>query len=91
MDKRGGGRGRREGVSRFSVKNFLSQSAEKFRRITLLRCVSENFRQSKSLRIRRGRGGRNFKIFRQKFCLTVPKVFVGEPLSVSLFSGIKKC
>ena len=38
MDKRGGG------VSRFSFENFLSDSAEKFRRRTLLCCVSENFR-----------------------------------------------
>ena len=38
MDKREGE------VSNFSVENFLSQSAEKFRRGTLLCCVSENFR-----------------------------------------------
>ena len=25
------------------------------------------------------------------FCLTVPKKIVGEPFSVSLFSGIEKC
>ena len=25
------------------------------------------------------------------FCLTVPKISVGEPLSVSLVSGIEKC
>ena len=25
------------------------------------------------------------------FCLTVPKTFVGEPLSISLISGIEKC
>ena len=31
------------GVPRFSVEIFLSQSAEKFRRVTLLCCVSENF------------------------------------------------
>ena len=38
MERRGGG------VSRFFVKNFLSHSAEKFRRGTLLCCVSENLR-----------------------------------------------
>ena len=38
MYKRGGG------VSRFFVKSFLSHSAEKFRRGTLLICVSENVR-----------------------------------------------
>ena len=32
------------GVSRFFVRSFLSQSAEKFRRGTLLICVSENVR-----------------------------------------------
>ena len=25
------------------------------------------------------------------FCLTGPKIFVGEPFSVSLISGIEKC
>ena len=25
------------------------------------------------------------------FCLTVPKILVGEPFSVSLISGIEKC
>ena len=32
-----------EGVSRFSVKNFLSRRAEKFREGSLLCCVSEKF------------------------------------------------
>ena len=36
MDKRGEG-----GVSRYSVENFLSHSAEKFGRVTFLCCVSE--------------------------------------------------
>ena len=31
------------GVSIFSVENFLSQSAKKFCRVTLLCCVSEDF------------------------------------------------
>ena len=35
---------REGGVSRFSVENFLSHSAENFRRWTLLCCVSEKFR-----------------------------------------------
>ena len=35
---------RRGGVSGFSVENFLSHSAEKFRRGTLRCCVSEIFR-----------------------------------------------
>ena len=48
---RGGGRRkrrerreRREGVSRFSVQKFFSHCVDKFRRGTLLCCVSENFR-----------------------------------------------
>ena len=43
MDKRGGME-RREGVSRFSVQKFFSHSYDKFRRGTLLCCVSENIR-----------------------------------------------
>ena len=46
MDKRGEG-----GVSRFSVENFLSHSAEKFRRRTLY-CFT-NFGYRKMLRINR--------------------------------------
>ena len=41
LDKRGEGG---FGVSGFSVEIFLSQSAEIFRRRTLLCCVSEKFR-----------------------------------------------
>ena len=88
MDKRGGGRrGRREGVSRFSVKIFLSHSAEKFRRGTLL-CCFRNFPVAKKFMDKRGWG--EYQNFPSKiFCLTVPKIFVGEPLSVSLISGTK--
>ncbi len=50
MDKRGGG------SIKIFVENFLSHSAEKFCRWTLLCCVSESFRQRKSLWIR-GEGG----------------------------------
>ena len=25
------------------------------------------------------------------FCLTVPKIFLGKPLSISLISGVEKC
>ena len=49
MDKRGE-------VSRFCFEIFLSHSAEKFRRGTLLCCVSENLRWRKSLWIRGGWG-----------------------------------
>ena len=38
------------------------------------------------------RGGGSIKIFRENFfCLTVPKISVGEPFSVSLISGMEKC
>ena len=37
------------------------------------------------------RGGGKYPDFPSKvFCLTVPKIFVGEPFSVSLFSGVEK-
>ena len=40
---------------------------------------------------KRGGGGGSMKISsRNFFCLTVPKIFVGEPFSVSLISGIEK-
>ena len=55
---------KRWGVLFFSVRNYLSHSAEKFLRRALLCCVSENFRYRKSLWIR-GRG--SIKIFRRKF------------------------
>ena len=35
-------------------------------------------------------GGREYHDFPSKlFCLTVPRIFVGEPFSVSLISGIE--
>ena len=35
--------------------------------------------------------GEGYRDFPSKtFCLTVPKIFVGESFSVSLFSGIEK-
>ena len=78
-----------EGYVLIFCRNFLSHSAEKLRRGTLLCCVSENFRSPKTLWIR---GGRDNQEFPSKiFCLTVPKIFVGEPFSVSLISAIEKC
>ena len=74
-------------MSRFSVENNLSHSSEKFRRGTLLCCVPESFWYRKNLGITRGA----ITILRRKrFCLTVPKNFVGEPFSVPLFLGIDK-
>ena len=62
----------KRGISRFSIENLLSHSAEKFRRGTL-QCVTFGYRK--------------FLCFRELchdfvskfFCLTVPKNFVEEP------------
>ena len=78
-----------EGYVLIFCRNFLSHGAEKLLRGTLLCCVSEKFRSPKTLWIR---GGRDNQEFPSKiFCLTVPKIFVGEPFSVSLISAIEKC
>ena len=70
------------GLSRFSVEFFLSQSAENFRRGFLL-CFTE-FLVSKKFLEKRW----EYPEFPSKFfCLTLPGIFVGEPISVSLFSG----
>ena len=75
-------------IIRVSVENSLSLNAETFRRGTLLCCVSEKFCYRKCLWIS-GRG--KYQDFPSKvFCLTVPKKIVGEPFSVSLFSGVEK-
>ena len=73
MDKRGGG----GGVSRFSFENFLSHSAENFRRGILYCC--NNFGYRKNL----DQKGGSITIFRRSFCLTVPKYFIGEHFGVS--------
>ena len=67
----------REGVSRFSVTTFFSQSAKSFRRepfsVSLFSGMEKFFAYEG-----------NFTIFyRNFFCLTVPKNFVGEPFHVS--------
>ena len=73
------------GVSRFSVENFLSHSAEKFRSGILYCC--NNFGYRKNLDKRMG----EYQDFPSKiFFLTVPKKFVGEPYSVSLIAGTEK-
>ena len=77
---RGGG-----GVSRSSVENFLSHSAENLPRRTLYCCINFGYRKSLEKR------GGGIKIFRRKFfCVTVPKNSVGEPFIVALISGIEK-
>ena len=78
MDKRGGGGGG-GGVSRFSVENFLSHSAENFRRGILHCCINFGYRKGLD---KRGGGPQDFPS--KIFCLTVPKNFVQEPFSVSL-------
>ena len=66
------------GVSRFSVENFLSHSAENIRRGTFL-CFTK-FLVSNKIMDRRGEGGMEHHKFLSKyFCLTVPKHFVEEP------------
>ena len=76
-------------MARFSVENILSHSAEKLRRGTLLCCVPEVFWNRRNLWRRRGGGLPGFPV--EKICLTLPKVFVGDPFTFSLFSGIEKC
>ena len=79
IDKREVGR-----VSRFSVKQLLSHSAETFRMGTR-KCVT-SFGYGKNLCLRK-----LCHIFLWKFfCLTVQKFFIGDSFSVSIISGIKK-
>ena len=62
-------------VWRFSVENFLSHGAEKFRRGTFL-CFRK-FLVPKKVWDKRGDGYHDF--LSKLFCLTVPKKFVGQP------------
>ena len=71
-------------VSRSSLDIFLSYSAEKIRRGTLL-CFTE-FPVSNKFMEKTGGGYQHF--LSKSFCLTVPKNFVAEPISVSKFLGI---
>ena len=66
-------------VSRFSLDKLSSHSAKQIRRGTLL-CFRK-FLLLKNVRDERG-GCRDFPW--KTFCLTVPKIFVGEPFTVSL-------
>ncbi len=74
-------------VSRFSVNNFLSHSAdENFRRRILYCCITFGYRKSLE-----ERGGRYKDFPSTIFCLTVPtKNSVGESFIVVLISGIEK-
>ena len=78
LDKRGG-------VSRFSVKIFLSHSAEKFRRGILYCCINFGYRKSSEKR-----RGEYQDIPSKIFCLTVPKISTGESFTVALISGVQK-
>ena len=76
------------GKSRFSLVNFLSHSAEKFRRkksfgVSLFSGV-ENFGLEKA--------GENQSFPSKNFCLTVTKLFAGEPFCAVFqkISGSKK-
>ena len=59
-------------------RNFLSHSAEKFRRGTLLCCVFRKFLVAKKTMEKRE--GEVSRFPSKNFCLTLPKKFVGEPL-----------
>ena len=75
------------GIFTFSRKNLFSHTTEKLRRVTLL--VSQNFWYRKKIWIRVEDRG-SITIFRQKSSVTVPKIFVGEPLSALIIYGIEK-
>ena len=63
----------KRGVSRLSVESFLSHSADNFRRGILYCCSIFGYR--KSLDEKRGVS----RLSVDFFCLTVPKIFAGEP------------
>ena len=72
-------------MSRFSVENFLSHSAEKFRRGILWSFIIFGYRKSLD-----ETAGECQDFTSKNFCLAVPKNFVGESFSLSLILGIEK-
>ena len=76
-----------EGYATIFCRNFLSHSAEKLRRVTLL-CCFRNFLVAKYFRIRRRAKYQDFPS--KVFCLTVPEFFVGQTFRVSKFSCLEK-
>ena len=78
----------KRGISRFSVENLLTHSTEKLCRETPP-CLTKILVSKKLWRLTGG-GGEFHNFLSKIFCLTVPKNFVGEPFSVSLFSGIER-
>ena len=75
--------------SQFYLEIFLPHGTEKMRRRTLL-CFTKSL-VTKRLRIGEwgGDGGASRPSV-ERFCLTMPKTFVGELVSVSIISGIEK-
>ena len=71
-------------MSRFSVENFLSHSPENFRRG--IPYCSSNVGHQKGL----DKNGEYQDFPSKNFCLTVPKIFVGESFFVALFLDIEK-
>ena len=79
MDKRGGG------SIKIFCRKFLSHSAENFRRGIFYCCINFGYRKSLEKR------GGEYQDFTSKiFCLTVPKISVGESFTVAIISGIEK-
>ena len=75
-----------EGVLKVSVERVLSHSAEKFGRgTTLLCCVSEKSWQRKYFE-KEGEGVPKFQSV--VFCLTVPKIWLGEKPFCAVFQRI---
>ena len=75
---------REGGVSRLSIENFLSHSAENF----LLEPFSVSLiTGTEKVWIRRGE---HQDLPSKTFCLRVPKIFVGQSFSVAIISGIEK-
>ena len=62
----------------------MSHSAENFRMGILYCCINFGYRKSLDKR------GEYHDFLSKIFCLTVPKIFVGESCSVALISGTKK-
>ena len=69
-------------MSSFSFEFFLSHSAEKFRRGVFYCCNYFGYRKSL---VKRG----EYQVFHSNiFCLTVPKISVGESFTVAINTGI---
>ena len=76
----------RKGISFSCANNFLSHRVQKFRRGT--RLYFRKHRVSKSFMDKRR--GVCITIFCQSFCLTKPKVFIGESFCVSEINRVSK-